>query len=126
MSKRIEKGQMELNPIAKEWVAALRSGEYKQIRGTLHNNDGYCCLGVLCDLAVKHGVEINVSVEKDGRHYYGLNANYLNSVIAKWAGIDVSCDPSNPAGLATMNDSGYSFTDIADYIETNPCKIFGE
>jgi hypothetical protein len=30
------------------WVRALRSGEYKQGRGTLKQNDCFCCLGVLC------------------------------------------------------------------------------
>jgi hypothetical protein len=41
--------------IAEKWVAALRSGEYKQGKGVLHNQDSntYCCLGVLCDLFVK-------------------------------------------------------------------------
>lgn len=41
--------------IAEKWVAALRSGEYKQGKGVLHNQDTntYCCLGVLCDLFVK-------------------------------------------------------------------------
>lgn len=33
------------------WVSALRSGEYKQVTGTLHSipNDAYCCLGVACE-----------------------------------------------------------------------------
>ena len=36
--------------IKDKWVAALRSGKYKQGSGQLHNtmNDTYCCLGVLC------------------------------------------------------------------------------
>jgi hypothetical protein len=41
--------------IAKKWVAALRSGKYKQGKGVLHDQDKntYCCLGVLCDLYVQ-------------------------------------------------------------------------
>lgn len=51
-----------MNPEIKEkWLAALRSGEYKQTRGALFRprrlDDvkpifpaGYCCLGVLCDV----------------------------------------------------------------------------
>ena len=31
-------------------VDALRSGEYSQTTGGLRNEDGYCCLGVACDL----------------------------------------------------------------------------
>ena len=36
------------------WLEALRSGDYKQGTGHLHNragNDGYCCLGVLFNAA---------------------------------------------------------------------------
>ena len=41
--------------VVKRWVAALRSGEYKQTQGQLWSGDGFCCLGVLCDLAAKDG-----------------------------------------------------------------------
>lgn len=37
-----------------KWVAALRSGEYKQGIGHLQTKDGgFCCLGVLCDVVHK-------------------------------------------------------------------------
>ena len=44
-----------------EWVTALRSGDYKQGEGMLRqvlddNTEAYCCLGVLCEIAVKHQV----------------------------------------------------------------------
>ena len=42
--------------IEREWVAALRSGEYKQATGSLYreSEDAFCCLGVLgCLLAAK-------------------------------------------------------------------------
>ena len=40
-----------MNPQVKEkWVNALRSGEYSQCDGKLRSADGFCCLGVLCDL----------------------------------------------------------------------------
>lgn len=39
----------------REWVKALRSGEYKQTSSTLRRDDGSCCcLGVACDLALKN------------------------------------------------------------------------
>jgi hypothetical protein len=31
-----------------KWVAALRSGSYKQTHGQLVKHDAYCCLGVWC------------------------------------------------------------------------------
>lgn len=36
--------------VIKEWVRALRSGEYKQATDALKTENGYCCLGVLCDI----------------------------------------------------------------------------
>lgn len=32
------------------WLKALRSGEYKQTGGSLNDYDGFCCLGVACDV----------------------------------------------------------------------------
>jgi hypothetical protein len=47
--------------VYKIWLKALRSGEYKRTKGQLRKTAkngsiiGYCCLGVLQDLAVKDG-----------------------------------------------------------------------
>lgn len=58
----------KMKPEVKEqWVTALRSGDFLQITGALkqlkainENSDdkrvGYCCLGVLCEVAVKNNV----------------------------------------------------------------------
>jgi hypothetical protein len=32
----------------RKWVAALRSGKFKQAQESLYNDGGYCCLGVAC------------------------------------------------------------------------------
>ncbi len=42
--------------LKRKWIAALRSGDYKQTIGTLVEQDGnngykYCCLGVACKVA---------------------------------------------------------------------------
>lgn len=40
-----------MNPEVKEkWINALCSGQYEQAVGALTIDEGYCCLGVLCDL----------------------------------------------------------------------------
>ena len=49
--------------VKQQWVAALRSGEYKQGKNALRRQyEGedaeFCCLGVLCDLAVKAGFSV--------------------------------------------------------------------
>ena len=33
-----------------EWCAALESGAYQQSYHQLHDGDGFCCLGVACDV----------------------------------------------------------------------------
>jgi hypothetical protein len=42
------------------WVAALRSGKYDQTTGALRDGVGYCCLGVLCEVAIEAGVPVQV------------------------------------------------------------------
>jgi hypothetical protein len=50
---------IRMNPHAKEvWLAALRSDEYAQTTGTLHDSEGFCCLGVLCDLYKKEHPDV--------------------------------------------------------------------
>lgn len=46
--------------VKQAWVQALRSGEYRQGRGKLtrveeDGSESFCCLGVLCDVAIKMG-----------------------------------------------------------------------
>lgn len=44
----------KMKPEVKEkWLKALRSGEYKQTIRFLHTKEGFCCLGVLCDIFAK-------------------------------------------------------------------------
>ena len=114
-------------PIKTQWVADLRSGEYKQGQGALHveETDRFCCLGVLCDQAVKAGVEVVA-----GRHesatgeflttYDGVWAVLPQSVM-KWAGLDSTNPDVVPVhktrSLAELNDDGQTFERIADLIE---------
>ena len=94
--------------IADKWVAALRSGEYKQAYGRLKKGDAYCCLGVLCDVLGR---------EFSNGECEGIGA-YLPESVVKEAGM------SSRNGLlfatkslADMNDNGMSFNFIADVIE---------
>jgi hypothetical protein len=43
----------------KKWLAALRDGEYEQTAGRLADDDGYCCLGVLCDVVAQDHPEMD-------------------------------------------------------------------
>ena len=116
-----------------KWLEALRGGEYKQTRYTLHSpNDGFCCLGVLCDIYTK---ELGGSWEYDEREYtcgYTLEVGdelaqvELPHCVVEWAGLEV-CSPevANPfredevafSTLASLNDEGRDFKFIADLID---------
>lgn len=109
-----------------KWLRALRSGKYKQGRSALRTpKDGFCCLGVLCDL---HAKATGGKWEKDelGRYRYLGEAELPPQAVAEWAGFpgkDVvpGLDP-NPTvdgkQLAERNDDGRQrFTTIARLIE---------
>jgi hypothetical protein len=107
--------------IKKQWVAALRSGAYKQGTGRLHDTyrgeDRFCCLGVLCDLAAREGV---VNVRSSGPDIlYDDEADVLPQSVMDWSGVEsedgrlTTCLPA----LALMNDQGTTFAQLADEIE---------
>lgn len=111
--------------IKQRWVEALRSGEYEQTIGTLHNDEGFCCLGVLCDLAYKEGAVTRTRID-DMRHGYGtrLEVGVLPPEVVSWAGMEDS-DPvvaeDGDDGLFTLaelnDEEGCTFEEIADIIE---------
>lgn len=85
---------MSVNPeVAQKWADALRSGEYPQSSGVLHNNFGFCCLGVLCDVAVKNGVIPAPRIDSDvisARRFYGAEeaSAFLPTEVQDWLGTD--------------------------------------
>jgi hypothetical protein len=104
------------------WVAALRSGEYKQGVSYLKRQDGcYCCLGVLCELAVKAGV-IQPPQLTRCTWTYADKSFYVPETVQEWAGL--SSDFGDPITIqsatetpACHNDNGMAFASIADAIE---------
>ncbi len=87
-----------------KWVAALRSGEFKQCTGQLELNGCYCCLGVL-----------NVVGDLGCDGYSGFLRAYVGS---EYTYHPVS--KNQQTLLSRMNDTDHnSFTEIADWIEQN-------
>ena len=107
-----------MNPTIKaKWVAALRSGEYKQAQGHLKDKVGYCCLGVLCVISEQ---ETGFGITENRKEAKG--DENIGRTIRQWA------DLSIPDGaivtikgeaefLTAHNDSGRTFLQIADAIE---------
>lgn len=96
-----------------KWIAALRSGEYKQTTGRLVRveRDGYkhCCLGVLCEVAGYRRVDGGFLTSEC------LLVDLLPPGEMEKLGLS-SCKP-----FIEMNDKdGKNFAEIADYIEQIP------
>lgn len=116
--------------IKQRWLTALRSGEYPQITGVLHNDEGFCCLGVLSELAHKDGV-VTRTRTNDDYYAYGSEkaAGVLPAEVINWAGLEepvpvvlltLRQDAGDEVvyGLADLNDGeGWTFDEIADVIE---------
>lgn len=123
-----------MNPTVKAaWVAALRSGKYKQGSGGLKGVGsgcflGFCCLGVLCDLAAVEGIgrwhEGEETATADFCTPGGVSDAYLPDLVVTWAGA-TSMDPEvshpshgGPTTLSSLNDTEkFTFGQIADVIE---------
>jgi hypothetical protein len=121
--------------IIEGWLEALESGTYKQTKNVLHRRekekDSYCCLGVLCDLAVKAGVLEECDIEQDGNIIlYDGNDGTLPPDVQEWIGLasDVGAygDPNVNDGhsLAEFNDKGKKFKTIAKIIRSKPEGLF--
>src|SRR5262249_13225214 len=116
-----------MNPeIRERWVAALRSGKWRQGREALQDARGrLCCLGVLCEIAVEDGVIPAPEESELGTWLYGEDFEHLRPSVRDWAGLSSEdpVAPGNPWALAILNDVGdgddvpWSFARIADLIE---------
>ena len=128
--------------VIEKWVEALESDEYEQVTGRLKRNTnsgvvGYCCLGVLCELAVKEKViapgqsyrlgEWGVTGERATEliyHFDGAEMS-LPSHVANWAEVGTTdpvlyekTDEGRVGHRASIwnDDYGYDFHQIAQLI----------
>lgn len=110
-----------------EWADALESGEYGQTESLLRDASGFCCLGVLCEIAVKHGV-ISEAVEildsddePIGEFSYDGKDAFLPRAVSEWAfgdphenNPDMVTEHDGMESASSLNDSlEYSFPQIA-------------
>lgn len=109
---------------AKLWVEELRSGKYEQAQASLRTEDDkFCCLGVLCELAVAEGILEPPTLQGFSRDYYYQSdgfktSTYLPESVQKWAGMSTRAGEFNVNdSLAERNDNGMDFNGIADLIE---------
>lgn len=95
-----------------KWLAALRSGKYKQATGVLCDKaGGYCCLGVL-EMVADGEVERHESSFMMGAALSMPTDNF-------WERNGVTDWYVYSSELAQMNDDGDLFSEIAADIEEN-------
>lgn len=107
--------------VKKLWLEALRSGDYKQGKLKLRNDDNeFCCLGVLCDLYAKeHGKRWG---KRNGSITFMLLSGVPPNKVWEWAGLSdanprITTSPGSGDSLAGLNDTGSDFSEIANLIE---------
>lgn len=122
----------KLGPIQKKWVESLRAHPERQTDGVLgrKNEDGtygVCCLG--------EGGLIAGACKWVGNVLYSscMNSNETLTNTYKilglrseagWLRKEVDRDDESFNSLAEMNDGGWTWPEIADYIEANPDNVF--
>ena len=120
----------------KQWLTALRSGNYKQAYGVLEEKGAYCCLGVACHLFLKdkRKEHKDESIAYDSQIYSAPMALVkllgLRNIVGEFDLAQLATDWKekinyNYISLAGLNDvANWDFTIIANFIEDNPEAVF--
>lgn len=112
---------------AEKWVAALRSGKYRQGSQKLGNSEkGYCCLGVaakVCgstDDMLSNGNDVACYLKIGGDYGAKLTRKIFDQIPKELRGEEDKLKENLVAKLINLNDNKhYSFPEIADWIEEN-------
>lgn len=100
--------------IKEKWLKALRSDDYQQTTGTLCDEKGYCCLGVLLDVVDKS------QWRKTPLGTTSWGERQLSVDLDKKAMDEIGVTFEQQENLIEMNDNEYcSFREIANWIEEN-------
>jgi len=123
-----------------EWLKDLRSGEYDQGQGHLcdlsEDAPKYCCLGIACETFLRCEGEELLEVEDTPYHrIYGISCAATPQAVKSWLGLkdplgavdfwgEFPCGSQTTNSLASANDAGATFLEIADAIEANTEQLF--
>ncbi len=135
-------------PAQLAWLAALESGKYEQGHGRLttyvsQDKQYHCCLGVACVLYQENVGTLSPKIHEDTHTYHGTkecimydkdkfyvpaevqNALGLRDNQGTFAKLVTRSNDKFPcSSLASMNDEGMTFAEIAAYIRANPENVF--
>ena len=108
------------------WIAALRDPKRRQIKGKLGHQDhgGQCCLGVLAEVAgCRFWLEEQDGVEVP---FWSYSSDLAPTRARDFVGLRKSDGLYGLSSLSSNNDSGKTFAEIADTIESEPVGLFRE
>ena len=104
------------------WVEALESGDYEQARGCLENEEGNCCLGVLCRVAMADGLELETRLDGKVTVFRDPGDRWMTGFppasVERWLGVSsVSTLSTEFRELWRLNDvECATFEEIAAYV----------
>ena len=114
---------MDKQTIKTKWLEELRNGGHEQVPGTLKGiksdgTIGYCCLGVLEEKVLGNQVDAVkiVHLDEDVAYIPGYEGPTITYDRLKE---DIIGNLKLTDELMDMNDTGWSFVQIANYIERN-------
>jgi hypothetical protein len=100
--------------IKAKWVEALRSEKYEQTNGILRSENGFCCLGVLCDV-------LDPSKWGQPMEHHRLEKIFCyenwDETLPKKLREDIGISIQDQDHLMYLNDTGHNFKEIANHIE---------
>ena len=145
------KAPFEMGPHQLAWVESLESGRYQQARQALRTEDGFCCLGVACDVSGVGKWEQRRVLGGDMMWRFNKCREALPPEVMEWLAVksctctlnwDSSDDwrsnmksdkywfsvtpRSGEPSLLKLNDGGMSFVEIAQFIRKDPGLVFDE
>ena len=123
-----------------EWCERLESGEYNQTTGALYDGDGYCCLGIACNLFIEKTqagewtAECTFKMKPGQESFRRTYSCLLPGAVREYFGLQTDVGEfipppgmSMPAtfqegdmDLAVLNDRGWDFGKIAKLIRLEP------
>lgn len=122
---------MKLGPVQRKWVETLKEKPHRQTNNVLgerkaNGHVNACCLGqaLLC-LYEHKNMQLPVGKLFSGDEEGSLREHYQDLGLIDEEGSIIGFD-ENYDSLAEMNDDGCTWSEIAEFIENNPEKVFNE
>ena len=123
----------KLSKIQSDWVNDLITGRFRQVQDQLARkmeggHVGYCCLGVACVVAKRHGIELKKTIDHTDIRFNGLVSDLPVEILKELKLMNSTGKLKRMykgyRSLAEMNDGGMTHVEIGEYIKANKTNVF--